>query len=104
MPGGLLMVTDLSAAFKTCSICHVEKPVSEYYRRSKSADGLQRACRPCSRAALDAATARRRLLRRTGKPIATTWDELDALLVVRAAEVAAALVDYVPEGIDSYTA
>ena len=36
---------------KVCSQCGKEKPVSEYYRRSASPDGLNSACKTCIKAA-----------------------------------------------------
>lgn len=33
---------------KTCSQCHQEKPVSEYYRERKAKDGLRMDCKECS--------------------------------------------------------
>src|SRR5687768_10521050 len=45
---------------KECAGCHAELPLSQFYRRTRSADGYQRHCIGCTRVALDAADARRR--------------------------------------------
>jgi hypothetical protein len=34
---------------KTCTSCNVEKPVSEYFTRAASRDGLTPKCKPCKR-------------------------------------------------------
>ncbi len=36
------MITD-----KVCPACKTSKPVRDFYRRTASADGLQRTCKPC---------------------------------------------------------
>src|SRR5687767_8251228 len=48
---------------KPCSLCHAEKPLDQFYRRTRSRDGRQAACIPCTRSALDAADERRRAAR-----------------------------------------
>lgn len=35
---------------KTCSVCHQEKPLEDFYRQSNSADGHNYTCKECSRA------------------------------------------------------
>jgi hypothetical protein len=34
---------------KTCITCHVEKPFSDYYRKTSSPDGHQTRCKPCQK-------------------------------------------------------
>jgi hypothetical protein len=46
--------------WRTCAACHVPKPPGEFARRSRSADGLQRHCKPCGRKMLDEADRRRK--------------------------------------------
>jgi hypothetical protein len=48
---------------KPCSGCHVEKPLDQFYRRTRSRDGRQAACIPCTRSALDTADERHRAAR-----------------------------------------
>ena len=50
---------------KVCSRCGKEKPVSEFYRRSASKDGLNPACKEC----VKAATAERHRKRRAAEVI-----------------------------------
>lgn len=35
---------------KTCTVCNVEKPVADFYKRSVSSDGLDTKCKTCSKA------------------------------------------------------
>jgi 5-methylcytosine-specific restriction endonuclease McrA len=44
--GGYAVMTD-SVFTKICSKCKVEKPVSEYYKRTASKDGLAAICKTC---------------------------------------------------------
>src|SRR6476469_1386687 len=34
---------------KVCSVCGTEKPLTEYYKRAASLDGLQARCKDCNR-------------------------------------------------------
>jgi Autographiviridae endonuclease VII len=44
--------TPLPTATKTCSVCHQEKLISEYYATRKSSDGLLTRCKDCHKAAV----------------------------------------------------
>lgn len=37
--------------FKVCSACKADKPVTDFYIRNKSVDGLQHVCKVCSKLA-----------------------------------------------------
>src|SRR4051812_7349152 len=54
----------VSDALKVCSQCGAAKPLAEFHRRTRSADGHQAHCKACGRAALDAADARARARQR----------------------------------------
>jgi hypothetical protein len=71
---------------KRCTLCRVARPLSEFNRRSRSADGLQNVCRECNRAASRAyyrrnterhrAVVGERLLRARERNRAIVWDAL----------------------------
>src|SRR4051812_35555871 len=48
---------------KPCAICNIDQPASEFHRRSRSVDGLQRHCKTCGRHALDGADAKQKQAR-----------------------------------------
>ncbi len=68
---------------KTCSKCGLIKPVSEFYKRAKSLDGLQCWCKSCSRESVDAYQAReeKSVLHRSAK-YGLTKDEVRAVMAV----------------------
>ena len=86
---------------KTCRLCGVPRPRSEFARRTRSRDGLQRHCRACGRATLDAADARAKTERQARRAPPPPLDEYDAFvhcIASRAAEVANTLYDCVELG------
>lgn len=42
-------MSNSSANYKRCNVCHETKLRDEFYRNRSNADGLQRACKPCMR-------------------------------------------------------
>ena len=98
-----------TSPLRTCTICRIPKPRSEFHRRTRSRDGLQRHCRACGRQALDAADAARKAQRQqaqvqaagdrprrspavpallTMPTMITDVDDLVSVLEARAADVA----------------
>jgi hypothetical protein len=94
------MALHTAPATKPCSICGEPKPLAAFAKRTKSADGLQRHCKPCGRQALDAADARRKATARGQLPIATDLDALVALVEARALDVVLALWEAADAGAD----
>ena len=86
-------------ASKVCSLCHQSKPLEAFAKRTRSADGLQRHCKACGRAALDAADARQRALRIAARAgVVTDRETLEDRLALRAAAVVDLLFDCAEEG------
>lgn len=52
--------------FKTCTRCHIEKPLEEFYKDSHAKDGRTSACKPCRSRQVSRAESRR-LRRSQGK-------------------------------------
>src|SRR3954453_19433735 len=77
-------------AHKACSLCRVAKPLTEFYRRTRSPDGYQAHCKTCGRAALDAADARARARQRG---VLVTHAEIADALVAQVETVVAVLCD-----------
>jgi hypothetical protein len=91
-----MLTTD--TATKVCAICRTPKPLEASAKRTRSADGRQRHCKACCRAALDAADARRKARTHPRRPIAIDFDELEALFASRAFDVMMALWDAAEAG------
>src|SRR5215218_2309529 len=92
---------DPTPLLKTCRGCGETKPVADFYRRSRSPDGLQRTCRSCTRHALDTADARQRAARIIPAAPAAEDDAFAALVGLlreRAALVAGVLLDVAAAG------
>ena len=86
---------------KTCRLRGVPRPRSEFARRTRSRDGLQRHCKACGRATLDAADARakaERQARRAPSSPLTEYAAFVGMIAARAEEIADALDDCVELG------
>jgi hypothetical protein len=85
-------------AVKLCRLCHQEKPIADFAKRTRSRDGHQAHCKPCGRQALDAADARRRAEARPRPTPARSVTLLEDLFVAHVDTVAQVLVDVAFDG------
>src|SRR3954468_18107569 len=80
---------------KACALCGVAKPLTEFYRRTRSPDGYQAHCKACGRAALDAADARARARQRG---VLVTREEVEDAIATQAEAVVDVLFACTLEG------
>src|SRR5215216_1326649 len=80
---------------KVCSQCGEAKPLDQFHRRTRSADGHQAHCKACGRAALDAADARARARQRG---VLVTREEIEDAVAAQAEAVVDVLFACTIEG------